>query len=260
MLNHDFQGFISSSSELYKLIFQNINLPSGRIIISPDGPYFPFEALVVQMREGRPVYFLENYAVSYTYSARYLTNSFSNASADSGPLFLGVAPVKYGSETRLASLDASDHSLQRIGKHFSNAEEMIGEEASRNNFLKRYFKYKIIQLYAHASDSSVKGEPVIWLSDSVLYLSDLIGENKPVTRLIVLSACETGNGKLYQGEGVFSFNRGFAAMVFLPQLPICGQLIVNRLMNLRNFFINISRKGTNRYCFTKSEIGIHKKQ
>ena len=87
LLNHDFQGFINASAELYKLIFQNINLPSGRIIISPDGPYFPFEALVMKMREGRPVYFLENYAVSYTYSARYLMNSFSNTSADSRRFF-----------------------------------------------------------------------------------------------------------------------------------------------------------------------------
>jgi len=212
LLNHDFQGFIIASTELYKLIFQNINLPSGRIIISPDGPYFPFEALVVQMREGRPVYFLQDHAVSYTYSARYLMNSFSNFSTDSRLLFLGVAPVKYGIETRLSSLDGSDRSLQRIGQYFSNAEKMIGREASRNNFLNRYFNYKIIQLYAHASDSSIKGEPVIWLADSVLYLSDLIGGNKPITRLIVLSACETGSGKLYQGEGVFSFNRGFAAI------------------------------------------------
>ena len=44
------------------------------------------------------------------------------------------------------------------------------------------------------------------------YLSELLGENKPETRLIVLSACETGTGKLFKGEGIFSFNRGFAAM------------------------------------------------
>jgi len=65
LLNHDFQGFINAASGLHKLIFQSISLPAGRIIISPDGPYFPFEALVMQMRDERPVYFLENYAVSY---------------------------------------------------------------------------------------------------------------------------------------------------------------------------------------------------
>ena len=43
-------------------------------------------------------------------------------------------------------------------------------------------------------------------------LSDLLYEHIPATQLIVLSGCETGSGKLYQGEGVFSFNRGFAAI------------------------------------------------
>jgi CHAT domain-containing protein len=72
--------------------------------------------------------------------------------------------------------------------------------------------YRIIQLYTHASDSSSIGEPVIYFADSAVYLSELIPEKKTSTQLIVLSACETGNGKLYKGEGIFSFNRGFAAM------------------------------------------------
>jgi CHAT domain-containing protein len=261
LLNHDFQGFITASTELYKLIFQNINLPTGRIIISPDGPYFPFEALVVQMREGRPVYFLEDHAVSYTYSARYLMNSFTNSTTDSRPLFLGVAPVKYGIETRLASLDGSDHSLQRIGRHFSDVDKMIGSDASRNNFLNRYFNYKIIQLYAHASDSSIRGEPVIWLADSVLYLSDLIGGNKPITRLIVLSACETGSGKLYQGEGVFSFNRGFAAIGIPSAITNLWSVDSKSTYELTELFYKFLSEGNpTDIALQKGKTGIHKKQ
>jgi CHAT domain-containing protein len=48
-------------------------------------------------------------------------------------------------------------------------------------------------------------------------MSDLILEGKPITNLIVLSACETGRGKMNQGEGVFSFNHAFAAM----GIPAC---------------------------------------
>ena len=76
----------------------------------------------------------------------------------------------------------------------------------------QFYRYNIIQLYTHGADSGMTGEPVIYFADSALFLFDLIGDEKPLTRLIVLSACETGTGKLYRGEGIFSFNRGFAAL------------------------------------------------
>ena len=46
LLNTQYPAFTDLSRKLYKLIFLAQSLPAGRIIISPDGLCFPFEALI----------------------------------------------------------------------------------------------------------------------------------------------------------------------------------------------------------------------
>jgi CHAT domain-containing protein len=239
LLNRNFIAFKNLSLRLYQLIFQNINLPVGRIVISPDGRYFPFEALITNTQP--LTYFLDNHAVSYTYSARYLLNNFNTSSANTYT-FMGIAPVKYY-YSNLASLSGSDQSLQKIKNYFRNAVNFIGNKASKNNFLKDYDKYRIIQLYTHATVSGSAGEPMIYFSDSVLLLSDLFYESKPATSLIVLSACETAEGKLYNGEGVFSFNRSFAALGIPSSVSNLWQVDNKSTYKLTEFFYKYLSKG-----------------
>lgn len=210
LLNKCYDLFTIASRKLFRLIFGNQKLPAGRIVISPDGKYFPFESLITS-RDGEKVdYFLEKYSVTYTYSARYTMNQYYKNSK--GESFLGMAPVFYPAQMQLASLGGSDESLNKLQGYFKEGINFYRSNASKVNFLNQFYKFRVIQLYTHASDNGLNGEPVIYFSDSAMNLSDLLVENKPVSSLIVLSACETGAGKEYKGEGVFSFNRGFATL------------------------------------------------
>ena len=213
LLNRKFDQFAATAEKLYTLIFQGNPVPTGRIIFSLGDRYFPVEALVTQNEKNKPVYFQEEHAVSYTYSARFLTSDLRMNMAEGSKDFMGVAPIHYRTASfSFPDLKGSDLSLGKIGSHFSKENILVGEHASRNNFLQQFSKYGIIQIYTHSSDSSERGEPVMYFADSALYLSELIPQNKPITQLIVLSACETGRGREYKGEGIFNFNRGFAAL------------------------------------------------
>ncbi len=210
-LNRNFDSFINTSKLLYELIFRDQPMPPGRIIISPDSRYFPLEALAAGNKNSF-TYLIETHAVSYAHSAKYLMIDFESKQNNSSDEFLGMAPVYFRNELSQAPLLGSDKSLEQMQSLFQGSRLKMFDEASRNNFLLEFSKYEIIQLYTHASDGASVGDPRIYFADSALLLSELVNERKPLTRLIVLSACETGKGQWYRGEGVFSFNRGFAAL------------------------------------------------
>ena len=209
-LNKNFNRFRETANALYSLVFEGLNLSAGRVIISPDGPGFPFEALMISKEPVK--YFVEDYAVSYTYSAKFLEDNYSGGRTKSNGDFFGLAPLRFNPSFKLSSLEGSDQSLQRINKLFRNSVMITGDKVTPKKFMDEFHQYQVVQLYTHAADSSKFNEPVIYFGDSVLRLSDLVYEESPLTRLMVLSACETGSGKFYRGEGVFSFSRGFAAL------------------------------------------------
>ncbi|RYE38886.1 MAG: CHAT domain-containing protein [Sphingobacteriales bacterium] len=207
----DFDAYVNASLKLYNLLFNGIEIPPGRIIVSPDGEYFPFEALVQRYHKSGVTYLLHTNAISYTYSAKFSAVNNSHVAVTDNN-FLGFAPVKYQSNIQLSSLLHSDASMRNISARFSNPKSYLFSEATRANFINNFSNYKIIHLYSHAASNATTGDPVLYFSDSALYLRDLIIRNKPKTSLIILAACESGIGKLYLGEGVFSFNRAFASM------------------------------------------------
>jgi CHAT domain-containing protein len=111
---------------------------------------------------------------------------------------------------RLGALEASDLSLDEIKKYYTSAVCLTKKRATRQQFIATFSLYKIVQLYTHADN--LGNEPVLYLADSAIYLSEIQNLSNVNTDLIVLSACNTGIGKNARGEGVFSLARGFASI------------------------------------------------
>jgi len=242
-LNRDMPGFVRTADQLYQLLFPDGSAPPGRMVVSPDGNYFPFEALVTNNSVRHPVYFLDSHPICYTYSARYFLDTAVESPAAAGKEFMGIAPVQYAPYLNLPDLPGSSGSLDQIASLFGGPDKFIAGQASKASFLQNFSDYRLIQLYTHAVGNSPGKEPLIYFADSALALSELIPEKKPLTRLIVLSACETANGEFYQGEGVFSFNREFAALGIPAAVVNCWSVDNKATYQLTELFFKYLSQG-----------------
>ncbi len=210
--NSNFGEYLRVSSALDKLLITPFEIPEGsRVIISPDGSFLPFSAL---SRSGsRPDFLVNHYAVSYTYSAVVLGKMQRKRTGSwFSPGFFGMAPVQFAVSLDQASLTGSDQALHHIDRYFFRSRIATGRDASRAEFVNSSPGYRIVQLFTHASADSSGSIPTLFFADSTLRLNELSLPRKPLTELLILSACQTGVGKNQRGEGVFSLARGFAAL------------------------------------------------
>lgn len=209
MLNQHYPRWRQLAYLLYDTLFSIFSIPTRSVILSPDDQFIPFDLLLTDPATDTS-FLLKRHAFSYAYSVNFLMKE----KYDQGPLssdLLGIAPVAYRPYLRLPSLNGADRSLENIGAYFSSSRLLVKEHATKQEFLSELPQYAVVHLYSHAYADSTEQEPVLYLCDSVLHLTELQSLGRLRTRLVVLSACNTGTGKHRQGEGVFSLARGFAA-------------------------------------------------
>lgn len=207
ILNNNYRLFALLSNSIYKKIFQPLQLTEGRVVICTENTVVPFEALCTDTNGKQ--FLLNDYSFSYAYSAGFLMKQFNNPPAKGN--FIGFAPVSFDKSLGVVDLKNAANALNISASFYNNDKLFTYTNASRHNFFSYAPSYSVVSIFSHAYADTTDNEPVLFMQDSIIHLSELQTLNNPAIKLVLLSACQTNVGKNATGEGIYSLARGFAS-------------------------------------------------
>lgn len=231
------------SNNISKFLLPDLN--SKKITFIADGflNYLPFETL---FNSKNKKFLVQQSTVSYDYNLSFfLFNKKSNIKVDSDGLIAfapnyknkELAKIRSGlSDLRYAKVEANTISNLFDGTSFLN------EKASKTNFFKAINQFGVYHFAMHSllDESNINESCLVFSNNEKLYFSELYGLSFPA-KMVVLSACDTGNGNLKSGEGIMSLSRaltyaGVQSSVYsLWQVPDkeTSEIIVSFYKNLK---------------------------
>ena len=224
--SHAFQQFQQVSNLLFKKLLEPFlnNQDLHYLIVVPDGPLslLPFEILL-QVGENLDKidyknlsYLMKDYQISYAYSAGVLANQKKSETRYASKLLAFGYTSEYGKVVNSkAHLPGTEKELSLIKKSISG-DFFLGQNSSEKKFKDVAGNYDIIHLSIHgetALDNPLNNRLIFpeagdTTEDGILYPYELY-DLKLNSDLVVLSACETGIGRSYRGEGIYSMARAF---------------------------------------------------
>ncbi len=201
---------------------QKIHPPALTII--PDGPlsYLPFEALITRLPSAtrpnyrRLAYVVDTLAVSYAPSSQVLTQRPNHVRNAMRFLAFGYSGSKQeATSSRWRNLPGTAREVAALGQ-MAEGTFYTGMDATESQFKAEVEHYDVIHLAMHGRADTLhpNNSRLVFrnerdsIDDGYLYAYELY-DLQLQADLAVLSACESGTGKLQQGEGVYSLARGF---------------------------------------------------
>ncbi len=243
-------SFVTSAKLLYDQLIRPVSSfiqseqtsETPKLIIIPDGQfhYLPFELLLtedaktIKSYKDLP-YLICDFSISYNLSANIWMNSLSNTKSSSAQC-LAFAPIyevspntsinnsitlrgnlsNLSNKDKLSNLPGAIKEVEAISQ-LVDGSFFFGNEATESNFKENAANYQVLHLAMHGivDDKHPENSKLIFTSsndsihDDSLHVYEIYTMNIP-SELVVLSACQTGDGQLEQGEGIVSLARAFA--------------------------------------------------
>jgi CHAT domain-containing protein len=209
------------------------------LLISPDGPLnlIPFEALVDENNQ----YLVENHTLTYLTSGRDLLRLQAQSQAQQPPLLLSnpffgdrskrvsdnISPNNLRQNV-LEPLDGTSAEAEAIASQLPQAQLWQGNQATET-VVKQANRPRILHIATHGFFSATntqdavptenpllgsglflagfRNTPQEGADDGILTALEVSNLNLLGTQVVALSACDTGQGDLSVGEGVYGLRR-----------------------------------------------------
>ncbi len=224
------------AANLYKLLLAEVDLaPAQRLYVVPHGPlhYLPFQAL----HDGRS-FLIERSALTVWPSAAVGAKLLARGSVPA-PQLLGFGNP---STDKNVPLPGAEREVQQVARLFSGSEIYLQHEATKDRFKASAGRHNMVHIAAHAELDDVDPlfSRILFASNASetglleareIYTLDLRG-----VRLITLSACESGLGRVARGDEIIGFTRSLlsagANSIVASLWPVADDstdLLMNRL-------------------------------
>jgi CHAT domain-containing protein len=230
-VDHDLDIFYRTAAELNNILLSPVLTDKTfitddqNLIVVPDGilSFVPFEAFIEDESNDKAInyrdftYLIRKYNFSYSFSSQVLMES----NLEGFKKYVGKTLIfSHGQREDNAQIRNSEvRGSSEEAKYISSltpATTFSGQEATKSNFKQHAEEADIIHLALHGKanlENPLRGS-IIFNGDrdsseyNYLYSYEIMNFHLKA-RLTVLSACETGLGKIYEGEGVYNLARGF---------------------------------------------------
>lgn len=208
-----------AARELYQLLIQPIENriePDKALCVIADKTllYIPFAALV-SPQTGR--YLVEDYTVFYAPSATIFINETENArqrKPSGSETILSVGNPSFSNKEYLELKDLPDaaREAQQISLLYNSPKPFVGDQAVKEQIAASLPEVNIFHFAGHyVSNEKSHSLSKLLLASGELSVEEIMQKKLPQMNLMILSACETGVEKFYNGEGMIGAARSFLA-------------------------------------------------